>query len=1386
MKKILGLDLGTTSVGWALVNEAEDINEQSSIIKLGVRVIPLSTDEKTDFERGKPITINADRTLKRGARRNLQRFKLRRQALIQALVDAKIISHNIFFPEVGKDSTHKTLKHRALAASEQISLENFAKVLLMINKKRGYKSSRKAKNDEEGALIDGMDIAKQLYEESLTPGQYVFRLLQNGQKYIPDFYRSDLQNEFDLIWAHQSIYYPHSLTPDLKAKLVGKTQKAVWTICKEPLNLIGIKQKGKRDEIKKERYMWRAQAVNNKIELEQLAIILQEINGNLNKSSGYLGAISDRSKELFFNKETVGQNLYKQITNNPHQSLKNQVFYRQDYLDEFEKIWEQQAKYYKKLTPKLKESIRDVIIFYQRRLKSQKGLVGRCDFESYEVELIVDGRKQKRRIGPRVVPKSSPLFQIFKIWQNLNHLELINQDNNEVIKFSTLDQEIKDRVFEELNLRGDLSITVIKKMLGLKKPNSWKSNYDKIQGNITNQHLYNIYQHIAEEEGYGFDWSKKTAEQINEELIAVFPSIGINPEILSFDPLISGNNFDKQAHYQIWHLLYSAEDDKKTNEEDRLAYGNNNVALKKKLHLKYGFKLEYGNKLANIALQNDYGNLSAKAIRKILPFLIAGNDYSEACLKAGYNHSGSLTKEELASRSLENKLNLLKKNRLRNPVVEKVLNQMINVVNQIIDVYGKPDEVRVELARELKKSAKEREDTTKAINKAKKNNDEIRKILQTDPDFKIKNPSRNDIIKYKLYDELLINGYKTLYSNRKIAKEQLFSKEIDIEHIIPQALVFDDSFSNKTLSFRDINLDKGNSTAFDFIAKKRNSDLEDYKIRIEKMLEENKISKTKHNKLLMTEADIPTNFIDRDLRNSQFIAKKAVQILNKAIRTVSTTTGKVTSKLREDWDLINVMKELNLPKYKAIEYTQIKERKNGNTVEHIKNWTKRNDHRHHAMDALTVAFTTYNHINYLNFKNAARNEKNKELYAIRNTVTAIYTSKNGSKKRRFIPPMPNFRQEAKEHLAQILISFKTKNKVVTRNKNKTKNSKKPQITSTPRGQLHKETIYGKKKFAFITFTKIDAKLNKSKILTVTKPTYRTALLNRLESFGNDPKKAFSGKNSIRKNPIYLDQGKLIQIPEKVKTLTYQTQFTIRKPISPELKIDKVVDYKIKDLLEARLAAADGDKKKAFGDLKKQPIWLNKEKGIAIKSVTITGVENALPLHDKKDHFGKAILNEQGNTQGVDYISTGNNHHVAIYKDEEGNLHEDVVSFFKAVTRANQNIPIVDKLYNQDLGWQFLFTMKQNEMFLIPPEGFDLKTIDLSHEKNLPFISKHLYRVQKIATKNYTFRHHLETTVDDIKELKGLTWKQFRSTKWLKPIQKIRINHIGNIVQFGEF
>ena len=151
-KNILGLDLGTTSIGWAHVIEG-DTPDESEIVKIGVRVNPLSVDEQTDFEKGKPITINADRTLKRGMRRNLDRYQLRRGNLVELLTKIGFIDETTPLTEDGKNTTFETWRLRSLAVSEKIGKAELARVLLAINKKRGYKSSRKAKNSDEGMVI---------------------------------------------------------------------------------------------------------------------------------------------------------------------------------------------------------------------------------------------------------------------------------------------------------------------------------------------------------------------------------------------------------------------------------------------------------------------------------------------------------------------------------------------------------------------------------------------------------------------------------------------------------------------------------------------------------------------------------------------------------------------------------------------------------------------------------------------------------------------------------------------------------------------------------------------------------------------------------------------------------------------------------------------------------------------------------------------------------------------------------------------------------------------------------------------------------------------------------------------------------------------------------
>ena len=229
---------------------------------------------------------------------------------------------------------------------------------------------------------------------------------------------------------------------------------------------------------------------------------------------------------------------------------------------------------------------------------------------------------------------------------------------------------------------------------------------------------------------------------------------------------------------------------------------------------------------------------------------------------------------EHENRTLKDTLDVLKKNSLRQPVVEKILNQMINLINELIEKhsekdekgnivkYFKFDEIHIELARELKKNAEERRELDSKVREDKNRNEKIIAILKSE--FDLPYPTQNDIIRYRLYEELKDNCYKDLYTNTYIPREKLFSKKIDIEHIIPKSRLFNDSFSNKTICYRQDNLNKGERTAYDYIEGLGKTQLDEYLNRVENLYTNKFITKAKYRNLLKKESEIGDGFIERD------------------------------------------------------------------------------------------------------------------------------------------------------------------------------------------------------------------------------------------------------------------------------------------------------------------------------------------------------------------------------------------------------------------------------------------------------------------------------------------------------------------------------------------
>ena len=469
-----------------------------------------------------------------------------------------------------------------------------------------------------------------------------------------------------------------------------------------------------------ETLMLRSKAASEEISLRELARVLLMINkkrgykssrkGNVDTDvedmGVYLASITGRSKQLTDNHQTVGQYLMNQLTHNPLQGIKRQTFYRKDYEDEFEQIWKTQIPFHPELTRKLKKEIKNRIIFYQRPIASKKGELSLCELESKEIEIEKDGKKKKIKTGSKVCPISSPLFQEFRMWQRLNDTILTNTTT---LEQRYLTQEEKGKLASELSIRNRLSKRDAIKMLVDKQARDFDMNFDELLGNETQAKLVNAYLKILELTGHDkLDIKKLAAHNVIDAIRQEFSGLGFHTEALDGE-ITRQSDIYLQPFYRLWHLLYSFPGDNSRSGNDKLI---------ERVREFFGFGTdEYAKVIADITFPDGYGSLSAKAIQKILPKMKEGYQYNKACELAGYRFSKrSLTKEENAERTLQKYLDFIPHNSLRNPLVERILNQMISLVNSLVDEYGDTygafDEIRIELARELSKNADSRKRMT--------------------------------------------------------------------------------------------------------------------------------------------------------------------------------------------------------------------------------------------------------------------------------------------------------------------------------------------------------------------------------------------------------------------------------------------------------------------------------------------------------------------------------------------------------------------------------------------------------------------------------------------------------------------------------------------------
>jgi len=383
-------------------------------------------------------------------------------------------------------------------------------------------------------------------------------------------------------------------------------------------------------------------------------------------------------------------------------------------------------------------------------------------------------------------------------------------------------------------------------------------------------------------------------------------------------------------------------------------------ALKTRLLKHWGLNSGDVIQLCLLEFEPGHSSHSLKALNKLLPYLEEGFLYSEARIKAGYGYEVE---------QIESQGTLGAPEETSNPIVNKGLHELKRVVNAIIKQYGKPDCIRIEMARDLEMNTKRYKENEKRQAKNKKAN-EI--AVDAYKGLKLGSyPSHDDKIKYRLWEE---QSHRCAYSNKTIQLNTIFTAEVEIDHILPFKKSLDDSYMNKVLCFTAENRNKGDKTPID--AWRGNTDKWN---QITQAISQWKGLDSKVNRFYQAEKDLQErDFISSQLNDTRYIAKLAQDYVRQLGCDVSVTKGFVVSQIRHQWGFNDLLGETNKK--------------------------ERTDHRHHAIDAVVIAATSRNL-----YKKAVAQIKHNKL--------------------KIPAPYPNFREELQERLKHTVVSHASQRKL---------------------------------------------------------------------------------------------------------------------------------------------------------------------------------------------------------------------------------------------------------------------------------------------------------------------------------------------------------------------
>lgn len=290
-----------------------------------------------------------------------------------------------------------------------------------------------------------------------------------------------------------------------------------------------------------------------------------------------------------------------------------------------------------------------------------------------------------------------------------------------------------------------------------------------------------------------------------------------------------------------------------------------------------------------------FGNISIKAIEKIVPFMEDGDSYYHACIKAGLNPDGyvvSAKKEFKISPSIYDSLT--------NTRIIRIVSEFRKVYNNMVSLYSPPSEVNIELAREIAMS-KKRKDKYK---KEQALNEKVNALIIKDfEDSFGRKPKSNERFKYKLWKEQ--NGV-CLYSGKVIPKDHIIDdSKLEVDHAIHISLSGDDSINNKVLVLKEENQNKGARTPFEYIGHDKDN-WESYINRVDSC----NFSSFKKNKLKSTSLPAGSGFITRYLNDTREVSSFLYKYIKNNLKghndeniKVRCVNGGVTSFLRGIWGI---------------------------------------------------------------------------------------------------------------------------------------------------------------------------------------------------------------------------------------------------------------------------------------------------------------------------------------------------------------------------------------------------------------------------------------------------------------------------------------------------